>query len=76
VVTFVTVKPIIVSNCAGSSCHVNGPKTDYSVYQNAKNSITAILSRLNAGTMPPSGKLGSSTITTISNWNDDGKLEN
>ena len=55
------VQPIMINKC--TNCHV-----PYSNYTTVKNNFGSIMVRINAGTMPPSGKLPSSTIQILTNW--------
>lgn len=69
------IKPIMSNNCTG--CHSsNGGQEPYlDNYQDVKNSIEAVLSDMNNGTMPPDGPLPSSTISVVQTWKDSGMPE-
>lgn len=69
-------KPIIDNNCKG--CHSgNGASAGIKLdtYANAKTNFAVSLTAIKNGTMPPSGKLAQSDITTLENWQTQGFKE-
>lgn len=71
----VGVQGFIQSKC--SPCHVSGgTRTDYTVFNNAKNSIDNIISRTNSGSMPQGGpQLSQEEIDLFRQWKADGLKE-
>ncbi len=66
-VTYSQVATIISASCAGSSCHSTG--SSYGVFVGNEANVNAsksdIYTRVNNGTMPPSGSLAASDKATI-----------
>lgn len=81
-VTYTTnVKSIIDNNCI--SCHgASNPSAGFNIstYTNAKNNINAIINRADLqtgqpGIMPPSGRMSSSKIQILKDWQTQGFIQ-
>lgn len=74
------IRSVVTSNC--TSCHgdpvSNGAPMSLVNYDQVKNNIDIIITRVNSTTnpMPPGGQLPSSTRSLFQRWKDDGLLEN
>jgi uncharacterized membrane protein len=73
------VRSIITNNC--TNCHGSSPTQgapfSLTTYNQVRNRVDAIISRINNGSnpMPPSGLMSSGNRNTIQQWKDDGLLE-
>lgn len=70
------IMPIISSNCAISGCHNGSQSPNLSNAANVKSNASRIRAEVNAGTMPPSGKLPANQINLITCWVADGAPNN
>ncbi len=71
-----TIKPIIESNCAISSCHNGSQHPDFRVLKNIQDNAGQIKALTGDGTMPQEGSLTQNQINQIACWVDDGALNN
>ncbi|WP_394971738.1 hypothetical protein [uncultured Croceitalea sp.] len=76
VVSFVAdIQPIINSNCI--ACHTDPPRNGAPFpllnFSQVSNRSSSVFSQINAGLMPPSGKLPQDNIDLIEQWIDGGK---
>lgn len=77
----VNVKSIIDGNCV--SCHgASNPSAGFNIstYANSKNSINAIIDRVDLqtgqpGVMPPSGRMPESKIQILKDWQTQGLIQ-
>lgn len=69
------IQPIINSNCI--TCHtsppINGAPFPLLNFEQVSNRSSSVFNQVNAGLMPPSGKLPQENIDLIEQWIDGGK---
>lgn len=71
------IMPIITANCAISSCHVPGTaREDLSTASGVISNASSVNSRVQSGSMPPSGSLSQANMDLIECWFNDGGLNN
>jgi len=74
-----SIRSIVNSNCI--SCHgstpSNGAPMSLTTYTEVKNATQnrGLITRIENGTMPPSGNLSTSQIQLFKDWKSDGYLE-
>jgi copper chaperone CopZ len=69
---FSTIKSIINTNCATSSCHGGSISPDFRNNQNIQNNASKIANLTASGSMPPLGSLSTDEVQTIACWVKDG----
>lgn len=73
---FSTIKSIISSNCATSSCHGGNISPDFRKDENIVANASIIATRTSNKSMPPTGALSDANIKSISCWAKDGGTAN
>ncbi len=74
--SFASIKTIITTNCAISSCHGGSISPDLRNNQNINTHAARIAIRTGNGSMPPAGKLTATQIKEIACWVNDGATIN